>query len=97
MISRCNRFIWACFQLFKAEQLNRSRHGLWADGWDSIHGRGVRFSLFQKVQTGSGAHPTSYPMKWPLSEAEHSPQSRAEVKNGGAILPLPNTSSCHGA
>jgi hypothetical protein len=40
-------------------------------------------------QTGSGAHPASYPMgtgalspgvKWPGREADHSPQTNAEVK-----------------
>jgi hypothetical protein len=30
-------------------------------------------------------------------EADHSPPSSAEVKNGGAIPPLPHTSSWHGA
>jgi hypothetical protein len=33
--------------------------------------------------------------KWPKLEDEHSDQSSAEVKNGGAILPLPHTSSWH--
>jgi hypothetical protein len=46
------------------------------------------------VQTGSGAHPASYPVgtggaspgvKRPGSEADHSPPSSAGVKNGGAI------------
>jgi hypothetical protein len=48
------------------------------------------FSLRHRVQTGSGTHPTSYPMgierfsprvKWPGSEVVHSPPSIAEVKN----------------
>jgi hypothetical protein len=47
------------------------------------------FSLHHRVQNGSGAHPTSYPMepgalslgvKRPGREADHSPPSRAEVK-----------------
>jgi len=47
------------------------------------------FSLRHHVQTGSGAHPTSYPMgtgdsflgvKWLGSEADHSPPSSAKVK-----------------
>jgi hypothetical protein len=43
------------------------------------------------VQTGSGAHPASYPMgtggsfpgskAWPGRDADHSPPSSAEVKN----------------
>jgi hypothetical protein len=60
-------------------------------------GSGVRFlaetgnfSLFNRVQTGSGAHPASYPMgtggsflwvKRPGREADHSPPCSAEVKN----------------
>jgi hypothetical protein len=28
-------------------------------------------------------------VKWPWREADHSPPSRAEVKNGGAVSPLP--------
>jgi hypothetical protein len=52
-------------------------------------GAGI-FSLRHRVQTGFGAHAASYPMgnkgsspevKWPKSEADHSPASNAEVKN----------------
>jgi hypothetical protein len=59
----------------------------------------VIFFLMHSVQTGSGAHPASYPMgtgaislgvKLQGREADNSP-SNAEVKNGGAIPPLPNT------
>jgi hypothetical protein len=48
------------------------------------------FSLRHRVQNGSGAHPASYPMdtrgSFPVGkaagrEADHSPPSRAEVKN----------------
>jgi hypothetical protein len=48
------------------------------------------FSLLHLVQTGSGAHPVSYPMgsgffsvgvKRQGHEAEHSPPSSAEVQN----------------
>jgi hypothetical protein len=47
-------------------------------------------------------HPASCPVytgtlfpgvKWKGHEADHLPPSTAEVKNGGAIPPLPNTSS----
>jgi hypothetical protein len=47
------------------------------------------FSLHHRVQNGSGAHRTSYPMgtkgtslgvKRPRGEADHSPPSSAEVK-----------------
>jgi hypothetical protein len=51
--------------------------------------------------------PTQCPIEWvpgPLSpglkrqgrEADHSPPSSDEVKNGGAIPPLPHMSSWHG-
>jgi hypothetical protein len=58
------------------------------------------FSLHHRVQTGSGAHPASYPMvtralslavKQPGREADLSLPSTAEVKMRGAIPPLPNT------
>jgi hypothetical protein len=58
----------------------------------SISGRcsGGIFSLRHHVQTGSGAHPASYPagtrgffpaMKRPGRETDHSPPSSTEVKN----------------
>jgi hypothetical protein len=56
------------------------------------------FPFLSNVQTGSGAHPVSYQMgtggsspgvKWPVREANHSPPSSAEVKNGVAMSPLP--------
>jgi hypothetical protein len=66
---------------------------------------GVRFpaeatdcSLLHSIQTGSRAHPASYPMgvgnfspgvKRPDRDTNHSPPSSAEVKNGGTIPPLP--------
>jgi hypothetical protein len=75
-------------------------------------GMGVRsltgakhFSLLHGVQTGSGAHPASYPtgagalslgVKRPEREADYLPPSSAEV-NGGAVPPLPHTSSWRGA
>jgi hypothetical protein len=36
-------------------------------------------------------------VKWLGCEADHSLTSRAKVKNGGAVPPLPDTSSWHGA
>jgi hypothetical protein len=60
------------------------------------------FSLLHGVQTGSGAHPATYPTgawssipggKRPGPEADRSPPSIAQVKNGGAIPPLPHMSS----
>jgi hypothetical protein len=74
-------------------------------GWTA----GVRFSagakelsLLHSIQTGSGAHPASYPMgtggffpglKQPGCEYHHAPPCSADVMNGGAIPPLPHISS----
>jgi hypothetical protein len=65
------------------------------------------FSLRHHVQTGSGAHPASYPVgtggcfpgaNRPVHEADHSPPSSAEVKECVELyLRSPNTSSWHGA
>jgi hypothetical protein len=64
------------------------------------------FSLLDSVQTDFGAHPSSYPMgtggffpgvKRPGCEADHSPPSSAEIKNGECIPPLPHASSWRGA
>jgi hypothetical protein len=61
------------------------------------------FPLHHRVQTGSGAHPASYPMctggsfpgvKWPGREADHSPPSSADVKDCVELyLHSSNTSS----
>jgi hypothetical protein len=71
----------------------------------------MNFTLQHCVQTGSGAHPASYPMAiggwlipggkaagaWLGCEADHSPPSSAEVKDFvGLYLHSPNTSSWHG-
>jgi hypothetical protein len=64
------------------------------------------FSLLNSVQIGSGAHPASYPEgtagcfpggQLLGSEADQLPPFSAEVKNSGAIPPLPHSSSWHGA
>jgi hypothetical protein len=56
------------------------------------------FSLLHSDHTGCGAHPASYAVdasgsflgvKQSVREADHSPPSAAEVKDGGAIPPLP--------
>jgi hypothetical protein len=44
------------------------------------------FSLFRTIQTGSSV--VSPWVMWPGREADHSPPSNGEVKNGGAIPPL---------
>jgi hypothetical protein len=64
------------------------------------------FSLLHIVHTGSGAHPAFCTVgtgdcflgvKQPERVAYHSPPSSAEVKNGGAVHPLPHTCSGHNA
>jgi hypothetical protein len=59
-------------------------------GWD--------FSLHNRVQIGSGAHPAPYPMgtrdsypgeKRPGHEADHSPPPSAEVKNVWSYTSIP--------
>jgi hypothetical protein len=56
------------------------------------------FSLYHRIQNGSGAHPDSYPManralslkiKRPGREAYHSPPSSAEVKNAWSYTSTP--------
>jgi hypothetical protein len=59
------------------------------------------FSLHHRIQTGSGAHPASYPMGTSGSlpeegvlkqlgrEADHSPPSSAEVKNAWSYTSAP--------
>jgi hypothetical protein len=72
--------------------------GYGLDGRGSIPGRARRFYQLHNVKIGPGAHPASYLMgtggsfpevKRSGREADHPPPSSAEVKNGGAILPLP--------
>jgi hypothetical protein len=87
-------------------QFSRYSDGLRAGrpGFDSRQGQDL--SLLHSVQTGPEAHPASYPMgtggsfpgvKQQGREADHSPPCNAEVENGEAIPPLPNTSSWPGA
>jgi hypothetical protein len=89
--------------------MKRDISGGIATGWTA----GIRFaaverdfSLLHGVQTGSGATqpPSQWApgalssgVKWPACEAVHSPPSSAEIMNGGAITPLPHTSSWPGA
>jgi hypothetical protein len=60
-------------------------------------GKGI-YSLRHRVQTGSGAHPVSYPMdtgglsprvKWPGREADSLPPSSAKVKNAWSYTSTP--------
>jgi hypothetical protein len=80
-----------------------------ATGWMSRFRfqAGIRdLAFLHSIHTASGLHPASYPMRTEGDipggkavgrEADHSPPSSAELKNGGAILPLPHTSSWRGA
>jgi hypothetical protein len=65
---------------------------LWRPWLDSR--RGKDFSVLYSIQTGSGVHPTSYKMgtwgSFPAREADQSPPTNTEVKNGGNIPPLPH-------
>jgi hypothetical protein len=74
----------------------------------SAGARDFYFYALHRVQTVSGAHPASYTMGiWgatagkginrSVREADYSPLSSAEVRNGGAILPLLHTPSQRGA
>jgi hypothetical protein len=62
---------------------------------------GIRDFFFTACRPALG--PTQPPIQWvpgvkrPGREADHSPPSSAEVKNGGAMPPLPYTSSWRGA
>jgi hypothetical protein len=64
------------------------------------------FSLLYDVEIDSGAQPTSYlwvprvlslGVKRLRRDADDSPSFSYEVKNVGAMPPLPHTSSWHGA
>jgi hypothetical protein len=70
---------------------------------------GTRSFFLNKFQSGSGAHPASYPLgigaisagvKRPGREVNHLPLSSAKVKNSGVIPPLPlplHMPSCYSA
>ncbi|PNF23573.1 hypothetical protein B7P43_G04954, partial [Cryptotermes secundus] len=75
------------------------------DDRGSIHIIGKDF-WFHRVQTSSEVYPASHTMgtgalflvvKRQGHDADHSPPSSVEVKNGGAILLIPHTSSWHSA
>jgi hypothetical protein len=53
------------------------------------------FSLLSSIQTGLLSD--GYWSSSPRGEAENLPPSSVKVKNSGAILPFPHTSSLHGA
>jgi hypothetical protein len=70
--------------------------GQGADSRSSIPAGVKDFSPLHNIQSGSGTHPASYPVgtgavspevKRPGCEADQSPPSSADVKNGGPIHP----------
>jgi hypothetical protein len=81
-----------------SRHLIRYSDGLLAGGRSSIPSRSKEFFLLLVVQIGSAVRPACYKMgtgalypriKQPGRETDHSPPSSSEVKNGGAIIPLP--------
>jgi hypothetical protein len=73
----------------------------WSEAVRFLSGEKDSF-LLHCVQTGSRAHPASYPMgtedfftriKLPGHEPEHSPPSSVVIKNGGAIPPISHVHS----
>jgi hypothetical protein len=95
-------FSWGylVFGLCPLSSILKNTAKLWAgwSGFGSWQGQEISFILYS-VHIGSGAHAAYYPLgvKWLGHEADHSPLSSAEVKNGGTVLPLPITSSWHGS
>jgi hypothetical protein len=66
--------------------------------WGLIPSRGNVFLHLHITESGSEAHPASYPVPTVGGgqlryEADHSPPHSANFKNGGARLSLPQTSS----
>jgi hypothetical protein len=66
------------------------------DGWSGVRvpAEAGNFSLHNIVQTGSGAHPSSYPgsflgVKRPGRDADHSPPSSAEVEKAWRYTSTP--------
>ena len=60
----------------------------------SIPGRGMRFSLFQSVQTGIGSNlPPNYGQEWPSVKLATHFQLVSKLLMSGAILPLRHTPS----
>jgi hypothetical protein len=76
------------------------------DSWGSNPSRGkiFLFSTTPRLVPGPTQPPIQWVLgtlslgvKWPGCETYHSPPSSAEVKNDGAIPPLPHMPSCHSA
>jgi hypothetical protein len=76
------------------------------DDRGSLLRKSNKLFLLYRLQTGPGAHLTSYPVvtgefflrvKWPAREADYSSPSGAGLMNGEAIRPSPRTCLMHGA
>jgi hypothetical protein len=88
-----------CTIEIEPEQFSQYSEGFGLDGRGLIHGKRFFYSL--QFRTCFGTHTASYSMgtgvKQPGREVDHSLPSSAEIKNGGAMLPLPHASSWRGA
>jgi hypothetical protein len=73
--------------------------GYGMDGWGLISSEGNNFTF--STASKLALRPTQFPIQWVLGapslgvkwqghEADHSPPSSAEVKNGGALPPFPH-------
>jgi hypothetical protein len=78
-------------ELFKMCNMSRRSVGLWAERpcFDSRQGQEIYFS--STASRPALGYRRFFPLevKLPRHEADHAPPSVAEVKNGGAIPPLP--------
>jgi hypothetical protein len=92
--------------LFREHHLSLYSVLNWAGRPGSILDKGKKFVLLHSVKPSSGAHPDSYAMdtgsffpggKQLGREADHSPLPSVKAKNGGAMPPLPSTSSWRNA
>jgi hypothetical protein len=102
----CDRSEWTYLAMDKSGYLSWYSDGLRAGrlGFDSRHGKISLFSIASRpalestqppIQWVPGAIPTE--LKRLGLEADHSPPSSAEVKNGGSIPPLHHITSWHSA
>jgi hypothetical protein len=91
--------------MLESRWISRYSEGLWAarPGLKSWQGKIFLFSTTCRQAGGGGTQPliewvpeTLFPrVKWQEREADNSPPSNVEVKNGEAMPPLPHTSSWH--
>jgi hypothetical protein len=86
---------WSLRQyLLDDDTKERGQISRYTDGRDFIPSRGWRLFLFSTEFRPAlePTQPLSRGVQRPGREADHSPPSSAEVKNGGAVPPLPRTS-----